>query len=572
MTIDEYKSALMNAYEAGDQDAVVALGRKIEELENSPEQLADDYRTMPWSEVAGKAVSNIPSSAAQMGSDIYQAVTNPLDTAATIAEVGVGALTNLYPDWYIEALDNYILPEDTLQTAQAKSGMVWDAMKNRYGGEENIKRTIANDPTGFAGDVAGIISGGATLAGKAGVMSANLANKAQKVASFIDPVSLAAKGTGTVFKGASKIPSAVAGLTTGMGQDVVSELYKAGKKGGRAKQTALSHMRHGDEVGEEILVMARDAMEKLRADRRDAYKTGMVDIKNDPAILNFDAIDEAFARTINENTFKGVPKSKDRAAALQDVASELEAWKGLGPEYMTPEGLDTLKQRIGEMVNWTDKSEATNQAYLDVYDAIRSEINKQAPVYGEIMGDYHEASKTIKEMEKALSLKDTAAADTTFRKLTSTLRNNVNTNFGQRGKLVGQLEEKTGAPLKAAIAGQSANTWTPRGLQGIIGAGNVLDVAADVMTGGGVSGARMMTLPAQSPRLVGEAAVGAGSMARALSNTTRGLPPTARYTMQYMAPHATQAMKSIPVRAGLVQGGRLQDEDLDPMTKALIGK
>ena len=147
-----------------------------------------------------------------------------------------------------------------------------------------------------------------------------------------------------------------------------------------------------------------------------------------------------------------------------------------------------------------------------VYDAVKNQISTQAPEYSKVMKNYTEATDQIKEIERALSLGNKASADTAMRKLQSLMRNNVNTNYGQRLELAKQLEAMGGNEMMPALAGQAMNEFTPRGLQRATAgpeaflaysAGGPLLAAAD--------------LAASSPRLVGEAAYKYGQMANALN-------------------------------------------------------
>jgi hypothetical protein len=130
------------------------------------------------------------------------------------------------------------------------------------------------------------------------------------------------------------------------------------------------------------------------------------------------------------------------------------------------------------------------------------------------MSEYEAGSDAIKEIEKALSLNDKASVDTALRKLTSIMRNNVNTNFGQRTKLAEKLQQAGGAEFIPGIAGQSLNSPYPRGIQGgvlpALGAGTFM--GAGFIPAAGV-------LAASSPRLVGEAAYYAGKAGGAIGNT-----------------------------------------------------
>lgn len=473
---------------------------------------------LSWPSVAGGAITGFPSSALQQGKDLGQAIIHPWDTAASVLEVGVGAISQFFPDFF---------ENSTLQEAEEKAGMVGQAVVDKYGGLDNFKRTLKNDSASVLADVAGLFSGGGILAAKAGIITAKTANRVNKVANWVDPVSAGVKSTIATGKFLGKLPKAVPGHLSGLGEDMVTELYKAGKEGGKTKQTALGNMRDPSIHAKDILDWANDGVEKLKTDRRNTYRSGMVDLKNDATVLDFGAVENAFRKVIDDNTFLDVPKSKSKAAALEEIASEIAEWKSRGPDYWTPEGMDTLKQRIGDLTDWNNKDKASNQSYLQMYDAVREVISKQAPVYGNIMSDYSDATRHIKELEKTLSLKDTASADTTFRKLTSALRNNVNTNFGQRTELVGALQEASGQPLKTAISGQAASSIAPRGIQGLGATGNITSMAIN-----GINPWQIPLLAAQSPRVVGEAAVALGSGVRRVKNMAGTLTPSRAINMQ----------------------------------------
>tara|TARA_R110000787_G_C13422466_1_gene444978 strand:- start:24 stop:1775 length:1752 start_codon:yes stop_codon:yes gene_type:complete len=467
---------------------------------------------LSWPSVAGGAITGFPSSAVQQGKNLGQAIIHPWDTAASVLEVGTGAISQFFPDFF---------ENSTLQEAEEKAGMVGQAMVKKYGGLDNFKRTLKNDSASVLADVAGLLSGGGGLAAKAGMMTAKTANKVNEVANWIDPISGATKSAIKTGKFLGRLPKAVPGHLSGLGEDAVTELYKAGREGGKSKKTALGNMRDPSIHAGGILDWANAGVEKLKTDRRNTYRSGMVDVKNDATVLDFGAVEDAFRKVVDDNTFLDVPKSKSKAAALEEISAEIAEWKSRGPDYWTPEGMDTLKQRIGDLTDWNNKDKASNQSYLQMYDSVREVISNQAPVYGTIMKDYSDATRHIKELEKTLSLKDTASADTTFRKLASSLKNNVNTNFGQRAELVGDLQGASGEPLKAAIAGQAASSITPRGIQGLGATGNLSLMALQ-----GLNAWQIPLLAAQSPRIVGETAVALGSGVRRTKDMAGKLTPS----------------------------------------------
>jgi hypothetical protein len=121
-------------------------------------------------------------------------------------------------------------------------------------------------------------------------------------------------------------------------------------------------------------------------------------------------------------------------------------------------------------------------------------------------------------MQRALSLGKGASTDTSMRKLQSVMRNNVNTNYGNRLDLARALEEKGGVEIMPSLAGQALNSWTPRGL------GNVA-VGATGLAGAAINPSILGALLFQSPRLVGEGAYLTGKAAKGVSKGAEKISP-----------------------------------------------
>jgi hypothetical protein len=271
----------------------------------------------------------------------------------------------------------------------------------------------------------------------------------------------------------------------------------------------------------DILNAAKQNVAELGRQRQSAYRANMENIKSDKSILNFDGIDNALKNAQAKVSFKGKVKNEAAAQKLSDVQAKIDEWKSLDPaEYHTPEGLDALKQSIGETLESIPFESAQQRMIVgDVYNAVKNEIVKQAPTYAKTMKAYSEASDQIKEIERALSLGKKASVDTAMRKLQSLMRNNVQTNYGQRLKLARQLEETGGNQLMPAIAGQALSELTPRGLQ----RATSVPTSLGAFTVGGLPAAIGYGL-ASSPRVVGLGAYGAGATARGLLDVQRRLP------------------------------------------------
>ena len=148
------------------------------------------------------------------------------------------------------------------------------------------------------------------------------------------------------------------------------------------------------------------------------------------------------------------------------------------------------------------------------------------------MKEYSTTSELVREIEGALSLGQKSRADTAIRKLQSLMRKNVNTNFGQRVQLGKELS-KYGEDIFPALAGQSLSELTPMGLQ----RATSIPAAYGPFSAGGplAAGASLLT---SSPRLMGEAAYGAGLLGRGLGTAENAMPlafdPRA-YNLMYQA-------------------------------------
>jgi hypothetical protein len=266
-----------------------------------------------------------------------------------------------------------------------------------------------------------------------------------------------------------------------------------------------------DVVGE-----AKGALNNMRADRAAAYRSGMVDIRNDATVIDFNPIRNAVDGIKQMGAFKGQQINKNAAATVDDISQTVDNWAALDPaEYHTPEGLDALKQAIGDIRDSTQFGTAARRAADTAYNAVKNEIVAKAPTYSKVMKDYSEASALLKEIESGLSLGSKASKDTAVRKLQSLLRNNAQTNYGNRLSLASQLEQKGGADLMPSLAGQSMSSAMPRGLSGGIMKGGALGIG---VTSPASIPALLAAAPFTSPRLVGEGLYGIGRLTGGTGN------------------------------------------------------
>lgn len=96
------------------------------------------------------AIGNFPSSYQKFGENILAPLVHPIETAKNLGNLGLAtAKTALVPSLAVQ----------DPQVQQAFHPII-DFYKQRYGGWENLKKTVAEDPAGFLADLSVVLQGG----------------------------------------------------------------------------------------------------------------------------------------------------------------------------------------------------------------------------------------------------------------------------------------------------------------------------------------------------------------------------------------------------------------------------
>lgn len=537
-TRDEIYLAIRNADKAGDSESVRKLGAYLNSMDGAVSQSAPQPNpTKSIGDTIKQGATDLVAGAVRGAGSIGATLLTPIDATARAFGIKNDFIGR---DDRRQSMDNALssLGADTT-SIPFKTGKLATEIAGTAGiggAVANTAKAVLPATVTAAPVVANVLravetsgmSGGALAPGVKGVVK-NLATRSVGggitgglSAAAIDP-SQAKEGAviGAVLPpaiyGAGQLGSAVAsgvktgikntlGLTTGVGAEPISQAFKAGKTG---NQTFLNNLK-GDSQLTDVLDEAKAGLQAMNAAKSAEYRSGMIPIKGDKSVLSLDGISKAVDDAAQIGTYKGQVKNESANAAIEKMRSIVEEWKQLDPaEFHTPEGLDALKQKLGgiiESIPFNEKS--ARLAANKVYNATKAEIEAQAPTYAKVMKGYQTASDQISEIERALSLGDRASKDTAMRKLQSLMRNNVQTNYGNRLSLANTLEDAGGVELMPALSGQALNSWTPRSLAGQAGAGaSMLMGLSNPLT--------LAALPFQSPRLVGSLAYGAGKLTAA---------------------------------------------------------
>lgn len=500
--LQEVMQALRNADAAGDTQAAQRLAQiaaKIGGVEQTQPMTAGD--------VATSAIRNLPSSFGNLVGNIVQAVTSPIDTAKSVLDLGAGILQNVLPESVVQAVG-----ED--KASREVANKVGQFYVDRYGSIEGAKKAIAEDPAGVLADVSTVLTGGAAIGPRA------IAQPLARAASAVDPLAIAGRTLVQTGKVAGKAGANVLGLTTGAGSGSISQAYQAGKRGGDTA-TQFRENISGRADPTEILDIAKSNLAEMNRIKQAEYRSGMLNIKKDKTVLGFDDIDNSIQSALNKSSYKGKVVNQKAFDKIEEAKAIVDEWKNSDPiEFRTPEGLDALKQSVGDILEGIPFEQKTARSSVgEIYNSIKSSIQKQAPTYAATMRAYGEASEQVREIERALSLGKKASVDTAMRKLQSLMRNNVQTNYGQRTKLAQDLERVGGQQMMPGLAGQALQSLTPRGLQ----SATAIPTGALAYGIGGLPTAGLSLLTS-SPRAMGELSYGLGATARGLGEATKRAP------------------------------------------------
>lgn len=455
---------------------------------------------MTWGQVAEGAAENFIPNAVHYGESVVDMAMNPIDSFMAITKFLGGGLQEALPEGLVQ-----MLGEDK-EARDMFNGFV-EQIKTDYGSMEGFKRALAERPVEVMSDLsvpfsaAGLakkFAGGAAPAGRA----SNAANAVIKAGEMLDPINAVTSAAG---KAVGATGSAVLGMTTGVGNTPIEVAFKTGAQGGDAAEDFRTAMRTPEATFQETVNRAKSQLSGLREARSRQYKADMQKVGQSAEIIKFDGIYDALKTAELRVKFKDAVTDPGGAEALRKATEMVSEWQKMGDAYHTAEGIDALKQQVGVLMEGFDYGSNTYNALNGVYNAIKNEIVSQAPVYARAMKSYSDATETIREIEKTMSLGPNATLDTSLRKLQSLMRDNVSTNYGAR-KVTADKAAQYGPSYEPLVAGQSLNAAAPRGLGRVVGGSSLLYGMPQVLQNPALAAPLAAGAALTSPRLVGEAA------------------------------------------------------------------
>lgn len=257
-----------------------------------------------------------------------------------------------------------------------------------------------------------------------------------------------------------------------------------------------------------------------------------------------------------ELDFSRSPVGDAGQADIRKVDSLVQNWND-----WTPLGADALKRRIGDL--YSDSGQARS-LITNIKNSVKNGIVDQVPDYADMTSKYEQSSKFLDDL-KDLSLNDKEKG-TGIKKITTML----NQSSDYRQTLVDALQQYSGIDHTGEIAGLALNRLAPRGLAGYTsGSGLLAGIAF-----GTLSPKLAVSLALTSPRLMGELAVGMGTLKKFIQQNPEVVsaaengPQTDRSRLLAAAPDTSGSIPTTP-QPGFEQ--RVQGQRMLPAASSPVG-
>lgn len=445
-------------------------------------------------------VYNLPSSTAKLVSDIIEPILSPIETLKSFKDLGEGLLSKL---GVVESKDKEELVD-----------AMGDHFSNRYGSTDAFMNSLRTDPAGVVSDVAGVVTGGASIAAKAPGKVGQIAKKVEEAASYVDPVNVVGRAAGKGLDAAGMVGKTALGVMTGVGADNIQGVFDAARKGGDASETSAKFLRGGGNAFD-LVEDFDDGVELFKKQAQSQYLHGKSGLGLNELPADYNKIKVFVEKDLKDQVF---PFGKDGKTSWKTVDNDFtQQWKNLrreigqykrNPANQNVASMDELKKSIDVMVSQLPENVPSKVATI-FYKArrkVRDEIERLAPEYGEVMKPYEEAQELLNEFRTEFRAGREQSSNQVLRKLQQSLRNNVNTNFGEKLNLLKQIDDMDDATnIVAGLSARSMSETVPAGLARYAGptAGFSLGMTGNIPE-------MMAILTGSSPRAVGEGARATG--------------------------------------------------------------
>jgi hypothetical protein len=476
---------------------------------------AEDYETMPASEVLRQGVTNLPGSIYEAGKGIVTAVANPIETGKALGQAGYGLGSMAYG-----ALGGQQDP-----AAKAENEALARAMIEPYTSVAAFKKELATNPVGPLSmllPAAGTALKVPAALGASGRVGSGLAQvgKAVDVSSaFVDPARALVEGAGAVKKFGPLAATAVPQMLTGSPDAAFEYAFKAGAERGLDAKAIRDGFNQYYKGSGNVVGLSQD-IEKAISQLKASASKDWLSTRGQVTGAATAPIDYSGVRSALDDAYKnfgGVPGTQTSAfpgarAALADAEALIREYAkdAPGTGKNTLAGLDELKRALKARADAATAPE-TQQAYLQVHGSVRETLGNISPEYSALMDDYTTLLDEMKTLKNTMGAGPRMDANAQLSKAMKALKTPGGVDYLEKIAAIDPT-----IPYKIAGAALHNN---PTGLRQVIVSGSSV---APFVTNALLSGdpAQMAAaVPAlvggiavSSPKFMGKTAYGAGRL------------------------------------------------------------
>ena len=514
-----------------------------------PAEPEPDYGAMPWKDVAYQGAVNLLPSAKNALMAIPEAIYNYEDTGEALKQLGTGIAS--------KAKGAVGIDQDAEQKAHDEA--LLNAMAEPYTSIAGFKKALATDPFSVLSTAAipltmgasGLESGAATLGkiGQTGSKAAQYASKAAELGSkglnaasyAVDPLKSAIGATGVLadytaegikrgVSAASNVPPSTlerafaAGAERGPNAADIKDAFNVFAKG------EGDPVKFSQTVSNAVDQIKNEASADWMAKKGAMLAANGVEPDWRPI---FQAINDG-RDSIGRNVY---PSNAATHAMLDEIEKEALArmYTPTGSVERSIEGMDSWKRLLQQQINQSAKAAGVDrQALQGVHAGIRESINQVAPEYQDLMDHWSSVRDNLQNIASLGTSSNTAANAELARFMRAQ-------KTPQGRQLIDQLAEKN--PLiPYMVAGATLNEAGAGGASGLVGKASapfhIYNIGSKLLSGDwsglvGATGAAAGQATLQSPRMMGQAAYGLGTIAgspigRATGAITSSIPTLAR--------------------------------------------
>lgn len=358
----------------------------------------------------GGFAKNVVSSGANFVGGIANAVMHPIQTAQNVGKLALGAGIN--------AVETITGDENTFDNPFGSEDVaknVGDFYLQRYGGLDNLRKTMYEDPIGFLADVSTVLTaGGAAIqgVGKLGQLGTAAATAGKASVPLNSLAATAGKMSGAVTKAGKAVSAAAPGALLGkavsplqkgvetLPQRMINSLIKPAAKEFRfGKDPGRAIVREGIIATslDDLLTKVSTKIDDVGGEIRKQILTRSASA---PPQTNISAIIEsAFAEPLKQAK-KLEMSEPGRLAYLQNLRSDLMREYG---GVHVPLGVFDAKQGVQSLIKFdaADPFSGTrNEALWRLFGALKKENNQNVPGLKSLNERYSELSAAKVSIER----------------------------------------------------------------------------------------------------------------------------------------------------------------------------